>query len=109
MPSPYEIELIIMSTLGCSLAQAHAEYASIEPILINLQHPVPVGRGTVTAAALNVRETPTVKAKLCGELPAGFRVAIWGRRQTKTEGLWLCVPVGEVAGWVSAAWVQEEP
>jgi uncharacterized protein YraI len=93
-------ERVIMVTLGCSAAQAHAEYAQIEGILINLAHPVPIRGGLVTATTLNVRQTPGVNAKAIGSLAQGTAVEIWGQTPT---GDWLCI--AEPCGWVAAQWV----
>lgn len=96
------VEMVIMATLGCSPAQAHAEYASIEAILINLEQPGPLGQGTVTAQVLNVREEHRATATIVGTLKTGDAVRIWGRTPA---GDWLAID--EPMGWVARQWVRE--
>jgi len=95
--------MIIMATLGCSAAQAHAEYAQIEEILVNLALPLPVRGGIVTAETkLNVRETPVANAKIVGQVERDGVVEIWGQTPA---GDWLCI--AEPCGWVVAQWIAE--
>ena len=91
-----------MASLGCSAGRAHAEYAAIESILINLAHPLPVRGGLVTAQTLNVRETPGANARIVGGLAQDAAVKIWGQTPA---GDWLCIE--EPCGWVSAEWVAD--
>jgi uncharacterized protein YgiM (DUF1202 family) len=102
MPEPYAAEMVIMATLQCSPEQAHAEYASIEAILINLEHSFPLAHGTVTATKLNVRMKPDVKTKVLGTLLEGDLVTIWGRT---VDGGWLAIE--QPQGWVSTQHVRE--
>lgn len=92
-----------MASLGCSAAQAHAEYCQIESILINLAHPLPVRGGIVTAPGkLNVRETPGANAKIIGQVDRDAVVEVWGQTP---GGDWLCI--AEPCGWVAAQWIAE--
>lgn len=93
-------ELVIMVSLGCSPGEAIAELIRLEPALINLETPFPVGMGTVRAQTLNVRERPDVNAKRIGQLRQGDIVEVWGR---SADGIWL--GIGEPAGWVARDWV----
>lgn len=102
----YDAEMVILATLQCSPAQAHAEYASIEALLVNLQHTFPMAFGKVTASTLNVREKPNITASVLGSLAMGADVEIWGR--TKTND-WLAVRTldHQVSGWVAQQYVME--
>jgi len=95
-------QMIIMVSLGCSALQAMAEYAAIETILINLAHPHSISGGIVTAARLNVRETPGEHAKIVGVVELDEVVEVWGRTPA---GDWLCIK--DPCGWVSSQYVQE--
>lgn len=102
----YPAEMIILATLQCTPAEAHAEYLRIEPILINLQHEFPLALGTTTASTLNVRAKSTTASTSLGTLQQGESVEVWGR--TKAND-WLAVrtPDGALAGWVSQQYVKE--
>jgi len=94
-------ELIIMATLCCDAAQAHAEYAAIEAILINLGAPAFPQLGKVQGDTVNVRAKPGTSAAIVGKLRLGDEVEVWG---STPAGDWYCVD-GEPPGWVSAKWV----
>ena len=100
----YDAEMVILATLQCSPAQAHAEYASIEALLINLQHAFPLTFGKTGEDGLNVRELPKVSSKLLVTLQPFTDLEVWGR--TKAND-WLAVRTldHQVGGWVSQQYV----
>jgi uncharacterized protein YraI len=102
----YDVEMVILATLQCTPAQAHAEYAAIEALLINLQHTFPLTFGKVTASTLNVRDKPGTSAAVLGALAMGADVEVWGR--TKAND-WLAVRTldHQVCGWVAQQYVRE--
>jgi len=102
----YDAEMVIMATLQCSPAQAHAEYASIEALLINLQHTFPLTFGKTGKDKLNVRDLPKLTGKLLVTLEPLTDVEIWGR--TKAND-WLAVRTldHQISGWVAQPYVTE--
>ena len=96
-------ELVLMASLGLSPSQAAAELLRLEPALINLAHLYPVAMATVIATTLNVRELPAIDARIGGKLAADDRVRVWGQT---ADGLWLVIEAGDLAGWVSRAWLK---
>lgn len=57
------------------------------------------GFGSVTASVLNVREEPSVKAKVIGKLEEGQVVTVLGGED------WLNVRAGDQEGWVRAQYI----
>jgi hypothetical protein len=99
-------EMVIMATLGSTPGTAQAEYRRIEAVLINLEHTIAIGAGRVTADTLNLRLLPQGDAPICGKLPQGETVELWGRTP---GGTWLCVRTAAgAAGWAAAAWIAED-
>jgi len=98
-----DVEMVIMGTEGWTPQAAQAFYQQILNILVNLASPGLLGHGTVTAELLNVRDQPGVTGNILAGLRRGAAVEVWGRTPKNN---WLCVRAGDLAGWVSAAYVQ---
>ena len=56
--------------------------------------------GIVTASALNVRENPSKRSRLVGQVPKGQEIMIWSKK-----GDWYYMAYGDIDGWVSSKYV----
>jgi hypothetical protein len=79
---------------------------------INLQTPVAIGSGTITAEpSLRVHRAPGLSSEVVGAVALGCEVQLWGRYDLNTVTWWLMVAAHAAAndqptGWVSGDYVQ---